>query len=43
VASLLHDHGIAEPVPEQDFTLRGAERARRCVRDAGAPEGPGWP
>jgi hypothetical protein len=38
VASLLHDHGIAEPVPGQDFTLRSAQRARRCVRDAGAPE-----
>ena len=38
VASLLHDHGIAKPVPGQDFTLRSAERARRCVRDTGGPE-----
>ena len=38
VASLLHDHGIAEPVAGQDFTLRSAERARSCVREAGAPE-----
>ena len=38
VASLLHDHGILEPVPGQDFTVRSAERAQRCARDAGAPE-----
>jgi len=37
VASLLHDHGIIEPVPEQDFTLRSAERAQRCVRETGGP------
>ncbi len=38
VASLLHDHGIAEPVPGQDFTLRSAERAQRCARESGVPE-----
>jgi hypothetical protein len=38
VASLLHDHGIVEPVAGQDFTARSAERAQRCAREAGTPE-----
>lgn len=38
VASLLHDHGILEPVAGQDFTARSAERAQRCARESGAPE-----
>ncbi len=35
-ASLLHDYGIADVVPEQDFTLRSADRAIACVERAGA-------
>ena len=35
VASLLHDYGIAEVVPGEDFTLRSAERIVRCAGDAG--------
>ncbi len=38
VASLLHDHGLVEPVAGQDFTARSADRAQRCVLDTGAPE-----
>ena len=38
VASLLHDHGIIEPVDGEDFTLRSAERARRCVHEAGGSD-----
>lgn len=38
VSSLLHDHGIVEPVAGEDFTLRGGERAARCGRETGAPE-----
>jgi hypothetical protein len=34
-ASLLHDHGIAEPQPDQDFTLRSADRALACADGAG--------
>jgi hypothetical protein len=34
-ASLLHDHGIGEAVPAQDFTLRSAERALACAERAG--------
>ncbi|MBJ7471659.1 MAG: hypothetical protein JHD16_10175, partial [Solirubrobacteraceae bacterium] len=30
-AALLHDHGIEEAVPGEDFTLRAAERARQCA------------
>jgi len=43
VASLLHDHGIVEPVAEEDFTLRSAARVERCAVDAGvgAGEAPG--
>jgi hypothetical protein len=34
VACLLHDHGLTHPVAGQDFTLRSAERAERCAREA---------
>jgi hypothetical protein len=34
-ASLVHDYGIAEVVPGQDFTLRGADCALACVERAG--------
>ena len=34
-ASLLHDYGIADVVPGQDFTLRSADRAMACVERAG--------
>jgi hypothetical protein len=36
VAALLHDYGIAEVVPEEDFTLRSADRLQRCGTDVGA-------
>ncbi|MBO9533643.1 MAG: hypothetical protein J7513_11795 [Solirubrobacteraceae bacterium] len=36
-SALLHDHGIANVVPGEDFTLRSAERARRCAEHAGLP------
>ncbi|MBJ7331629.1 MAG: hypothetical protein JHC95_17170 [Solirubrobacteraceae bacterium] len=39
VACLLHDHGITHTVPGEDFTLRSAERALRCARDAGVDHG----
>lgn len=29
--SLLHDHGIAHPVPNRDFTLASAERVAACA------------
>ena len=35
VACLLHDHGIAEVVAGEDFTLRSAGRLQRCADDAG--------
>ncbi len=35
VSSLLHDHGIDSVVVGQDFTVRSAERAAQCARDAG--------
>jgi hypothetical protein len=35
VASLLHDYGIAEVVPGEDFTLRSVGRLERCADDAG--------
>jgi len=38
VASLLHDYGVAEVVPGEDFVLRSAIRAERCVADAGLGE-----
>lgn len=34
VASLLHDYGIDKAVVGQDFVLRSAARAERCVADA---------
>jgi hypothetical protein len=34
VASLLHDYGITEVVPGEDFTLRSVDRLERCARDA---------
>ncbi len=33
-AALLHDYGIAEPVPGRDFTSGGAERAIACAAGA---------
>lgn len=38
-ASLLHDYGISEVVPGEDFTLRSAERLERCARDANVAAG----
>jgi len=35
-AALLHDFGIADPVPGQDFTLRSADRVLACASEAGA-------
>jgi hypothetical protein len=40
VASLLHDAGIAEPVPEQDFTIRSAEAALAVADRCGIEAGP---
>jgi hypothetical protein len=37
-AALLHDYGVAEAVPGEDFVLRSATRAERCVDDAGLGE-----
>ena len=34
IASLLHDYGLAEVVPGEDFTLRSAERVIRCADEA---------
>ena len=34
VAGLLHDYGVAEAVPGEDFVLRSASRVERCVADA---------
>jgi hypothetical protein len=33
--ALLHDHGIAQPTPDRDFTLASAERTLACARAAG--------
>jgi hypothetical protein len=38
VASLLHDYGVADAVPGEDFVLRSATRAEICVADAGLGE-----
>ena len=38
VASLLHDYGVADVVAGEDFVLRSAIRAERCVVDAGLDE-----
>jgi len=38
VASLLHDYGVSDVVPGEDFVLRSANRAERCVADAGLGE-----
>lgn len=38
VASLLHDFGVDEVVAGEDFVLRSATRAERCVADAGLGE-----
>lgn len=35
VASLLHDYGIANVVPGEDFTLRSVARLEQCASDAG--------
>jgi len=34
VAGLLHDYGVAEAVAGEDFVIRSAARAERCVADA---------
>jgi hypothetical protein len=34
-AALVHDWGAAVPVPGEDFTIRGAERALACAQAAG--------
>jgi len=39
VASLLHDYGIAQVVPGEDFTLRSAARLERCADDANMAPG----
>lgn len=36
--SLLHDHGIAQPTPDQDFTLASAERTLVCATTARASD-----
>jgi hypothetical protein len=38
VASLLHDAGLTDAVTGEDFTLRSAHRAARCMEAAGRPE-----
>jgi hypothetical protein len=35
VASLLHDYGIANAEPGEDFTLRGVARLEQCASDTG--------
>jgi hypothetical protein len=35
VSCLLHDYGIAEVVPGEDFTLRSARRLERCADEVG--------
>jgi len=35
--ALLHDHGIAQPTPERDFTLASAERTLSCADAANVP------
>ena len=37
-ASLVHDHGIAQPTPGRDFTLASAERMLACADGAGVGE-----
>jgi hypothetical protein len=41
VACLLHDYGLPDPRAGEDFTLRGAECAKRCARAAGRSEATG--
>jgi len=36
--SLLHDHGIAQPTPGQDFTLASADRTLACASAAGVDD-----
>jgi hypothetical protein len=38
VAGLLHDYGVSEAVAGEDFVIRSAARAERCVADAGQDE-----
>jgi hypothetical protein len=33
--ALLHDHGIAQPIPDRDFTLASADRTLACATTAG--------
>jgi len=37
-AALVHDYGIAPPVPARDFTLGGADRVLECAAAARLPE-----
>jgi hypothetical protein len=39
VASLLHDYGIVEVIPGEDFTLRSVARLEQCASDAGLAPG----
>jgi hypothetical protein len=36
--SLLHDHGIAQPTANRDFTLASADRTLACATAAGVPQ-----
>jgi hypothetical protein len=36
--SLLHDHGIAQPTPQRDFTLASADRTLACATAAGVDD-----
>jgi hypothetical protein len=38
LACLLHDYGLEHPQAGEDFTLRSAERALRCIRELDRPE-----
>ncbi len=38
ISSLLHDYGLMAAVAGEDFTLRGARRARGCARDVGVSD-----
>jgi hypothetical protein len=37
-AALVHDHGIAQPTPQRDFTLASAERMLACASAAGVAD-----
>lgn len=38
VACLLHDYGLCDIVPGEDFTLRSAERVQRCAEGLDVPD-----